>query len=74
MTDPEFILCKWKRRLWPAKVRRNEEMFVEVAWKRLRQSRKEGRGPRNCLSLSELWRGQQEKWRGGPGMMGWGGY
>uniref|UniRef100_A0A8C3U4Y0 Uncharacterized protein n=1 Tax=Catharus ustulatus TaxID=91951 RepID=A0A8C3U4Y0_CATUS len=33
MTDPEFILCKWKRRLWPAKVRRNEEMFVEVAWK-----------------------------------------
>ncbi|XP_032938281.1 PWWP domain-containing DNA repair factor 3A [Catharus ustulatus] len=20
MTDPEFILCKWKRRLWPAKV------------------------------------------------------
>uniref|UniRef100_A0A8D2PSI6 PWWP domain-containing protein n=1 Tax=Zosterops lateralis melanops TaxID=1220523 RepID=A0A8D2PSI6_ZOSLA len=27
MTDQELVLCKWKRRLWPAKVRRNEEMF-----------------------------------------------
>uniref|UniRef100_A0A8C5UFN3 PWWP domain-containing protein n=1 Tax=Malurus cyaneus samueli TaxID=2593467 RepID=A0A8C5UFN3_9PASS len=45
MTDQEFVLCKWKRRLWPAKVMRNEEMFVAVAWKGVKWSSKEGRGP-----------------------------
>ncbi|NXQ59965.1 MUM1 protein, partial [Anthoscopus minutus] len=31
MTDQEFVLCKWKRRLWPAKVMRNEEIPVATS-------------------------------------------
>lgn len=55
MTDQEFVLCKWKRRLWPAKVTRNEEMFVAVAWKGLKRSRREGRGPSKRVRTRLSW-------------------